>query len=174
MSISLTGALRTPKVTTGLAPNLQSMRQLYPSEIINQNRDLYDIYGRPSRIDSINSRTSGTDPLYDIENGNRLRPQYSYYLNLPEALDQTPSDNTQMPSRMQSLARDTMGVQRDQAFNMNPAYRIVGPPRMTPRFTAAGPQGQSDLGFLRSIEQQSRIANRVNMQTRYGAATNNL
>lgn len=160
-NISLTGSLRTPKVTTGLAVNLQSMRQLYPSEIINPNRNLYDTYGRPSAIDSMMTQTAGTNPQYRVLTENMLRPQYSYYLNLPEGLDQT-------PARMQSQERDTLGVQRDQAFNMNPAYKIVGPPKMSVS------SSQGDNSFLRSVEEVNRISNRKNMTTRYGAGSNNL
>lgn len=165
-NISLTGSLRTPKVTTGLAANLQSMRSLYPSEIINPDRNLYETYGRPGPIDSMVTQTVGTSASYRVNVENTLRPQYSYYLNLPEGIDQ----NSSMSSRMQSLERDTLGVQRDQAFNMNPAYKVVGPPRGNIKVSVPN----SDMSFLSSVEEVNRISNRGNMTTRYGAGSNDL
>src|SRR5271156_826650 len=116
MSLSLTSSIRVPKVNTGLAVNLLSERRLDQSYIINPDRSLYDDYGRVAGIDTIVDETWGDDPLYRMEVENEVsRPQYSYYLNVPQGLQGVSDgmDYTSQAPRYKSLRNaDTMSTDR--------------------------------------------------------------
>ena len=93
MSISITGSLRIPKVTSGLAPNSQSTRYLNQPDIISPQPTLIgggvsDIYGRESPYDSVTTQTYGQNPLQRmLPEALVSRPEYSTFLNVPNGLD---------------------------------------------------------------------------------------
>lgn len=93
MSFSITSSLRVPKVTTGLASNLQSLRALNQPDIISPQPTLIgggvsDIYGREAGYDSVFTQTEGQAPLQRMLVENLIsRPGYSPYLNVPEGLE---------------------------------------------------------------------------------------
>lgn len=165
---SLTASVRTPKVASGLAANIQSERRLNPSYIINPSRATYDTYGRAAPLDSINALTSGFDPLYRIVTENELRPQYSPYLNVPEGLEGVVENSAMRPRMYKSKAgTDTMlgnTPGRYSTYGFSPSYRVDAPLR--PAFRGLS---KADQDFLKEIERTSRIQNRVYATPRYSA-----
>lgn len=92
MSFSLSSALRVPKVTSGLTPQLQSLRSLESQNIYSPQPTMIqgqvsDTYGRASPYNSVMTQTVGQNPLQRILVENLVsRPEYSTYLNVPEGL----------------------------------------------------------------------------------------
>lgn len=92
MSFSLQSALRTPKVTSGLTPQLQSLRSLefdntYSPQPVEIQGMVSDTYGRASPYNSVMTQTVGQNPLQRILVENTVvRPEYSTYLNVPEGM----------------------------------------------------------------------------------------
>jgi hypothetical protein len=164
---SLQAAIRTPKVTTGLAWNIQSERSLNPNYIINPDRALYDNYGRSSAIDTITTLTAGMDPEYRIITENELRPQYSAYLDVPQGLSGVSENEQSLIPRMyksrantDTLLGNTPG--RYTYFGFAPTYKVDAPLR--PAFSGLNPEDQS---FLKEIERSQRIMDRVYATPRY-------
>lgn len=92
MSFSLQSALRTPKVTSGLTPQLQSLRELDSDVVYSPQPTMIqglvsDTYGRAAPYNSVVTQTVGQDPLQRILVENLVtRPEYSTYLNVPEGM----------------------------------------------------------------------------------------
>lgn len=166
MSLSLTSSIRVPKVNTGLAVNLLSERRLDQSYIINPDRALYDLYGREASIDTITDLTFGDDPLYRIEEENEVsRPQYSYYLNVPQGLQGVSDgmDYTSQAPRYKSMKNaDTMSGNRFDSLGFAPSYKINT--ELRPEFANLSYADQENL-----VEQErvNRIISRVNESSRY-------
>lgn len=166
MSLSLTASIRTPKINTGLAANLLSERRLDQSYIINPNRALYDDYGREAGIDTIVDETWGDDPLLRMLVEDEVsRPQYSYYLNVPQGLQgvSDAEDYTSQAPRYKSLKNaDTLSVNRFDSLGFAPAYKINT--ELRPEFNNLSYADQENL-----VEQErvNRIISRVNESSRY-------
>lgn len=166
MSLSLTSSIRVPKVNTGLAANLLSERRLDQEYIVNPPRALYDDYGREAVIDTVTDLTFGDDPLYRmLEEDVISRPQYSYYLNVPQGL-QGVSDGedytAQAPVYKSMRNADTLGVQRFDSLGFAPTYKINS--ELRPEFNNLSLADQANL-----VEQErvNRIMSRVNESSRY-------
>jgi hypothetical protein len=166
MSLSLTASIRTPKINTGLAANLLSERRLDQSYIINPDRALYDDYGREAGIDTITDLTWGDDPLYRMDEENEVsRPQYSYYLNVPQGLQGVGSgtDYTAEAPMYKSLRNaDTLGVNRYDSLGFAPTYKINT--ELRPEFSNLSYADQENLV---EAERVNRIMSRVNESARY-------
>lgn len=166
MSLSLTASIRTPKVNPGLSVNLLSERRLDQEYIINPNRALYDDYGREAGIDTITDLTWGDDPLYRmLEEDEVSRPQYSYYLNVPQGLQgvSDSEDYTSQAPRYKSMAgADTLGVDRFSSLGFAPTYKINTPLR--PQFSNLS---YADQRNLVEMERVNRIMSRINENARY-------
>ena|SRR5579872_1364454 len=163
-AFSINAAIRTPKVTTGLASNVQSERSLNPNYIIEPDRYPFDNYGRSAPWDSINTLTTGMDPEYRIEVEESLRPQYSYYLDVPQGLSGvSENDQALIPSLYKSKAEaDTLGVNRYSYFGFAPTYKLDTPLR--PAFANLD---KEDMMFLKDRERNARIMDRVYATPRY-------
>lgn len=167
---SLQAAIRTPKVTTGLASNVQSERSLNPNYIINPDRALYDLYGRSASIDSIDAETVGMDPQYRIINENALRPQYGSYLDVPQGLSGVSENEMALVPQLYKSKSGTdtlIGANpgRYSTYGFAPTYKIDGPIR--PAFAGLPSEDQV---FLKETERNSRIMNRVYATPRYAAS----
>ncbi len=166
---SLTAAIRTPKVTTGLAGNVQSERSLNPNYIVNPTRALVDIYGRSSPIDSIDTLTAGFSPEYRMETEQSLRPVYSAYLDVPQGLEGVVENTGRNEAKLYrtGAGSDTMfgnNPGRYDYFGFAPTYKVGGPIR--PNFTSLPKEDQS---FLKEEERTQQIMNRVYATPRYSA-----
>src|SRR5579872_6270789 len=147
MSLSLTASIRVPKVNTGLSNTLFSERRLDQEYIINPPRPLYDDYGREASIDTVTDLTFGDDPLYRmLEEDEVSRPQYSYYLNVPQGL-QGVSDaedyTDQAPVYKSMRNADTLGVNRFDSLGFAPTYKINT--RLRPEFDGLSRADQETL-----------------------------
>lgn len=165
-SLSLTASIRVPKVNSGLANTLESERRLDQEYIINPNRALYDDYGREAAIDTITDLTWGDDPMYRIDEENEVsRPQYSYYLNVPQGLQGVGDamDYTFQAPRYKTMQNaDTLGVNRFDSLGFAPTYKINT--QLRPEWNNLSPADQQNL-----IEQErvQRIMSRLNQSARY-------
>ncbi len=161
-NISLTAAIRVPKVNTGLASNADSERRINLDYIVCPRRGLYDTYGRgPVGIDSIDTLTANGchDPMYRIELENEVyRPQWGYYLNVPQGME---GGQVGGPSRYNLSRADTLGMYRDQFLGYDGTYKVNTPLR--PQFAG----NKDDAMFYADMERMERITNRVNMSDRY-------
>jgi hypothetical protein len=166
MSLSLTSSIRVPKVNTGLAANLLSERRLDQEYIIAPNRALYDDYGRTAGIDTITDLTWGDDPLYRMDEENEVsRPQYSYYLNVPQGLQGVGSGEdytAEAPMYKSFRNADTLGVNRFDSLGFAPTYKINT--ELRPEFSNLSYADQQNLV---EMERVNRIMSRVNESSRY-------
>ena len=166
MSLSLTASIRTPKVNTGLSNNLFSERRLDQEYIINPQRALYDDYGRVAAIDTVTDLTFGDDPLYRmLEEEEVSRPQYSYYLNVPQGLQgvgDSEDYTAQAPVYKSMRNADTLGVNRFDSVGFAPTYKINS--ELRPEFSNLNRADQSNLV---EMERVNRIMSRVNESSRY-------
>lgn len=123
MSLSITKALRVPKVSAQYAANAESERFQDPRFNVCPVWNGQDNLGRGVSYYSFDSVTAGchsAEQRIDIENA--LRPNYHPYLNT----DGIDADSQQYASSFGGRY-DTMGVNRDQAFKLNARYGNVGP-----------------------------------------------
>lgn len=92
MSLSISSAVRVPKVTTGLASNLQSLRSLNTPDIYSPQptqigSGISDTYGRETGRFGQMTETVGQNPLQRMVVEELVsRPEYSTYLNVPVGL----------------------------------------------------------------------------------------
>ncbi len=129
MSFSLSSSIRTPKVTTGLVNQLQSLRSLesentYSPQPTMINGMVSDTYGRASPYNSVVTQTVGQNPLQRMLVENTVsRPEYSTYLNVPSGLAGGENgDYDTINEGANFAAYDTMtgrkNVGRNQAYGM--------------------------------------------------------
>jgi len=123
MSLSITKALRIPKVSSDLASNVASERFQDPRFNVCPTWNGQDNLGRGVSYYSYDSLSAGChDPSQRIEIENALRPNYHPYLDT-NGID---GESQQYASSFGGRY-DTMGMNRDQAFKMNARYGNVGP-----------------------------------------------
>jgi len=163
-TVSLTAAIKTPKVTTGLASNLQSERSLNQNYIINPNRALYDDYVREANIDSIDALTVGYDPMYRIDVEDSLRPQYSEYLDVPQGIQGVTADEDALVVRKDFYkgGSDTRGVGMYTNLGFAPQYKINS--TLRPAFSTLDP---ADQEFLVEQQMYTQKMDRVYATPRY-------
>lgn len=165
-NLSLTASIRVPKVNSGLAANLESERRIDQEYIIAPNRALYDNYGREAGIDTIKDLTWGDDPLYRmLEEDEVSRPQYSYYLNVPQGLQGVSDDmdyTSQAPRYKSMYGSDTLGVNRFDSLGFAPTYKINT--QLRPQFNNLS---YADQANLTEMERVNRIMSKVNESARY-------
>ena len=83
MSISLEKSIRTCKVRTGYAANLESDRFENANIMVCPVFGGQDLSGRPVCVDSFYTKTAGCNsPMDRVTVENSLRPQYVEYVNL--------------------------------------------------------------------------------------------
>ena len=131
-SISLTKALRTPKVS-----NDPGNVAFTVSNLFDENNKcaipqlLIDSYGRPTSIDGGlpflgNGAPACSTALYRISTENMLRPQYSEYLNVPQGMQLTQNEY------VGRSYYDTLGVNRDRAFGNEGQFLRMSAPTANP------------------------------------------
>lgn len=85
-NISLQGSIRTCKVDTGYAANIESDRFLNPNLSVCPTWNHRDNLGRYVCADSFNTKNAGCNsPLDRVDVENHLRPQYVEYTTLDAA-----------------------------------------------------------------------------------------
>lgn len=134
MSLSITKALRVPKVSAEYAANADSERFQDPRFNVCPVWNGQDNLGRGVSYYSYDTLTAGChDASQRIDIENALRPDYHPYLNTG-GID---ADDQQYGSSFGGRY-DTFGLNRDQAYRMNAEYGNMGPKKdlaspMTPK-----------------------------------------
>jgi hypothetical protein len=125
--VSITNALRTPKVSAQFAPNASSERFQDQRLVIKPQWLRQDGYGRQVGYHTQNVLTAGAHhPLARMLIESAQRPAYSPTLNT-----QGISGDEQYYGNSFGRA-DTLGVNRGQAFQMYGEYSVPGPTNFIP------------------------------------------
>jgi len=157
--VSISKALRIPKVSTAFAPNAESERFQDPRFSVCPAWNSQDNLGRNVSYFSFNSLTAGChDPMQRIVVENFLRPSYHPYLNAQGISEDEYSFGSSFGGY------DTAGVRRDEAYHNYGDYQIPGPTKdlgsyMSPTATS--------FEFQRERDRQNRALRRVFEYNRY-------
>jgi hypothetical protein len=120
--VSISNALRTPKVSAHFASGAHGERTLDPRLSINPRYVGTDHYGRPAHPDTQNILTANHDPrkIMSVEE-HVVRPHYHRFLNTRGI-----HGESEYFTPVQSTA-DTMGMKRNESMNKNGSYIYPGP-----------------------------------------------
>ena len=163
-AISITKALRVPKVSQQYVNNVYSERFQDPRFNVCPVWNGQDNLGREVGYYTFNNLTNGcNDPMQRIEIENNLRPNYHPYLNT-EGID---AEDQQYSSSFGGRY-DTAGIRRDEAYRMNAEYGNVGAEKpLGSTRTLMGQAINSDEERIRF----RRAMQRTNEANRYASGT---
>ena len=157
MSISFNSSIRLPKVSAGLAENVQSERSQNKHLVINPPRGGQDLFGRRVSNNTIVTLTAGDNPSDRINVENDLRANYSSTLNAGGIAGDS-YQNLDSFGHYDTLNGSTVG--RGRAFGLNGEFRTKAPP------ASAG----SSLGYESELNNISKYMQRKNQDQNYIAA----
>jgi len=163
MSISFNSSITLPKVSTGLAGNVQSERSQNTHLVINPSRGGQDAYGRRVSRNTIVTLTAGDNPNERINIENDLRANYSSTLNAGGIAGES-YQNLDSFGRYDTLVNSSLG--RGRAFGLNGEFKTKAPPASAGYSVAA----ESDLNNVAKFMQRKNQAQNFSSASYYGSS----